>query len=60
MSKELINAAKLIKEECNKHNECEKCFYGYINEEGLIDCIVEGYRNCPSIWDLSKLEENND
>lgn len=57
MSKALMMAAKLIKEECNKHDECKECFYGYIHEEGLIGCIVEGYRNCPNEWDLSELEK---
>ncbi len=57
MSKALINAAKLIKEECSKHEDCKECFYGCVDEEGLTDCIINGYDYSSSQWDLSELEE---
>lgn len=59
MSKELIRAAEIIKEECSKHDECKNCFYGCI-KEGLQSCFLEVYINCPSIWDLYEWEEKND
>ena len=56
MSKELINAAKLIKEECSKHKDCIGCFYNTVSE----DCVVDNYEYSPSQWDLLELEEKND
>ena len=57
MSKALIMAAELIKEECSKHKECKECFYGCVNEEGLTDCIIVNYEYSPSQWDLLELEK---
>ncbi len=57
MSKALVKAVQLIKEECSKHKECRECFYGSIDEEGYDTCIIENYELSPSQWDLSELEK---
>lgn len=56
MSKALIMAVELIKEECSKHEVCKECFYGCVDEKGLTDCIIDDYYP-PSEWDLSELEK---
>lgn len=57
MSKALIMAAELIKEECNKHELCNECFYGCKDERGFINCIVDDYEHSPNEWDLLELEK---
>ncbi len=56
MSKALLYAAKLIKEECSKYKDCIGCFYNTVSE----DCVVDNYENSPAGWNLSELEEKND
>ena len=60
MSKALIMASELIKEECSKYQTCKECFFGREDEEGDNFCTIDDLECSPSHWDLSKLEEKND
>jgi len=60
MSKSLIRAVELIKEECSKHENCIECFYSCIDEEGFTGCIVDSYGVSPEKWNLSRLGKKND
>ena len=59
MSKALIMAVELIKEECSKHEKCKECFYWCVDEESIAGCIIEDYKYFPRQWDLSELEKKN-